>query len=70
MAVSKTEMVAVEKTLDNMAIEISKLRAALLPKTKISEKEARELREIQADMRRGNKISARKLIKEMRESRS
>jgi len=65
MAVSKTEMRMVEKTLDSMSIEIMKLKAVLLPKVKVSKKKLRELKKIEADMQKGNYISSRELMKEL-----
>ncbi|MGH2510116.1 MAG: hypothetical protein ACRDF4_11355 [Rhabdochlamydiaceae bacterium] len=65
MAVSKTEMQMVEDTLNSMVIELLKLKAVLIPTVKVSKKKLNKLKRIEADMLKGNKISARDLIKEM-----
>jgi ATP-dependent protease ClpP protease subunit len=65
MADSKTQMQMIVRKLDRIEIEIMKLKAALLPKEKLSIKEKKELKAIQKDMDKGNWISARDLIKEL-----
>lgn len=65
MADSKTQMQIIVRKLDRIEIEIMKLKAALLPKEKLSRKEKKELKAIRKDMDKGNWISARDLIKEL-----
>jgi ATP-dependent protease ClpP protease subunit len=65
MADSKAQMQLIVRKLDKIEIEIMKLKAALLPKEKLSRKEKKELKAIQKDMDKGNWISARDLIKEL-----
>ena len=65
MADSKTQMQMIVRKLNRIEIEIMKLKAALLPKEKLSRKEKKELKAIRKDMDKGNWISARDLIKEL-----
>jgi ATP-dependent protease ClpP protease subunit len=65
MATSKTQMQMLERKLDKIEIEIMKLKAALLPKEKLSKKEKKELESIKKDMDKGNWVSARELIKQL-----
>lgn len=61
MAISRAEMKMMERKLDKMEIEVMKMKAKLLPVEKISKKELAELKKIEAEMRKGKLISARKL---------
>ncbi|MDE1767971.1 MAG: hypothetical protein KGH67_05000 [Candidatus Micrarchaeota archaeon] len=65
MAVSKTEMKTIERKLNKIEIEITKMRAVLLPTEKLSKKKLAELKKIEADMLKGNSVSARDLFKQL-----
>ena len=65
MAVSKTEMKMIERKLNKIEIEITKMRAVLLPTEKLSKKKLAELKKIEADMLKGNSVSARDLFKQL-----
>jgi len=63
MAVKRTEMKMIERKLNRIEIEITKMRAVLLPTEKLSKKKLAELKKIEADMLKGNRVSARDLFK-------
>ena len=65
ITVTRTELKSIHKELERMEIEITRLKALLVPTVKISKKERKELEAIKKDMSKGNWISAKDLIKKL-----
>jgi len=65
MAVTKTELRKVITKLDDVKIELLRLRAALLPEERVTSKERKLIRQAQLEIAKGRYVTIGQLRKEL-----
>jgi len=65
MAVTKTELRKVITKLDDVKIELLRLRAALLPKERVTPRERKQIRQGRLKVERGRYVTLGQLRKEL-----
>jgi len=65
MALTKTELRKVITKLDDVKIELLRLRAALLPEERVTARERRVIRQARVEIERGRYVTMAQLRKEL-----
>jgi len=65
VTITKNELKRMLDKLDSLRLELLRLRATLLPKEEISQKEKKELEKARKEIAKGSGINLDKLIKEL-----